>query len=72
MTPAWTVRLTLTDEGQGRLRGRFADVDVLSIYQRQDDQVVLCWREEDRDRPERFVDEQCADVVILRRVRPGH
>jgi hypothetical protein len=71
MTPAWTVPLTLTDEGHGRFRGRFADVDVLGIYSRQDERIVLCWRCADRGRPTRFVDEGCADVVILRRVRPG-
>jgi hypothetical protein len=71
MTPAWTERLTLIDEGHGRFRGRFADVDVLRIYERQDGRIVLCWRCADRGRPKRFSDEGCADVVILRRVRAG-
>jgi hypothetical protein len=46
-------------------------VDVLGIYQRTEDRIVLCWRGADRGRPAKFVDEDCADVVILRRVRPG-
>jgi hypothetical protein len=71
MTPAWTERLTLIDEGHGRFRGRFADVDVLGIYSRQDERIVLCWRGADRGRPTRFRDEDCADVLILRRVRAG-
>jgi hypothetical protein len=53
MTPPWTVRLTLTDEGRGCFRGRFADVDVLGIFQRQDNRVVLCWRGVDKGRPTR-------------------
>jgi hypothetical protein len=65
------VRLTLIDEGQGRFRGRYADVDVLGIYQRGDDRVVLCWQGAARGRPTKFRDEECADVVVLRRVRAG-
>jgi hypothetical protein len=71
MTPAWTTRLVLTDEGRGRCRVRLGDVEMLGNYQRQDERIVLCWRGADRGRPTRFVDEDCADVVILRRVRPG-
>jgi hypothetical protein len=68
MTPAWKARLTLTDEGRGRCRVRLGDVEMLGIYQRQAERIVLCWRGADRGRPTRFVDEDCADVVILRRV----
>jgi hypothetical protein len=44
MTPAWTARLTLTDEGRGRCRVRLGDVEMLGIYQRTEDRLVLCWR----------------------------
>ena len=71
MTPAWTVPLSLIDEEHGRLRGRFADVDVLGIYSRQDERIVLCWRCAERGRPTKFNDEDCANVVILRRARVG-
>jgi hypothetical protein len=71
MMPAWTVRLVLTDEGRGRCRVRLGDVDMLGIYERTEDRLVLCWRGADSVRPKRFVDEECADVVILRRVRPA-
>jgi hypothetical protein len=71
MTPAWTARLTLTDEGHGRCRVRLRDVELLGIYQRTEDRLVLCWRGADGGRPTRFVDEGCADVVILRRARAG-
>ena len=32
MTPAWTARLTLTDEGQGRCRVRLGGVEMMGIY----------------------------------------
>jgi hypothetical protein len=69
MTLPWTVRFTLNDEGRGRCRGRFGDTDFLGIYQRQDERIVLCLRGVDRSCPTRFVAEDWADVVILRRVR---
>jgi hypothetical protein len=71
MTPRALKPFRMVDEGHGRFRARLGDVDVLGIYSRQDDRIVLCWRGADRDRPTRIVDEECADVVILRRVRPG-
>jgi hypothetical protein len=71
MTPSVSMSFRMVDEGHGRFRGRFADVDILGIYSRQDERIVLCWRGADRDRPTRFRDEDCADVLILRRVRPG-
>jgi hypothetical protein len=71
MTPPVSMPFRMVDEGQGRFRARLGDVDVLGIYSRQDDRIVLCWRRADRDRPTQFVDEECADVLILRRVRPG-
>ena len=42
MTPAWTARLTLTDEGRGRCRLRLGDAEMLGIYQRTEDRLVLC------------------------------
>jgi hypothetical protein len=71
MTPAASMPFRMVEEGHGRFRVRLGDVDVLGIFQRQDERIVLCWRGADRDRPTRIVDEECADVVILRRVRPG-
>jgi hypothetical protein len=71
MTPPAPLPFRTVDEGQGRFRAKLGDREVLGIYSRQDDRVVLCWRGTDRGRPTRFVDEECADVVILRRVRPG-
>jgi hypothetical protein len=68
MMPPAPMPFRMVDEGHGRFRARLGDVDVLGIYQRQDDRIVLYWRGADRGRPTRFVDEGCADVVIL---RPG-
>jgi hypothetical protein len=71
MTPPAPLPLRMVDEGQGRFRATLGRVELHGIYQRQDDRIVLCWRGVDRDRPTRFVDEGCADVLILRRVRSG-
>jgi hypothetical protein len=71
MTPAVSMPFRMVDEGHGRFRARLGPVDVLGIYQRTEDRIVLCWRGADRGRPTRLVDEDCADVVILRRVRAG-
>jgi hypothetical protein len=71
MTPAASMPCRMVDEGRGRFRATLGDVEMLGIYQRTEDRIVLCWRGVDRDRPTRIVDVDCADVVILRRVRPG-
>jgi hypothetical protein len=71
MTPRAPLPFRMVDEGQGRFRATLGGVELLGIFQRQDERIVLCWRGADRDRPTRIVDEECADVVILRRVRPG-
>jgi hypothetical protein len=71
MTPAASMPFRMVDEGHGRFRATLGGVELHGIYSRQNDRIVLCWRGVDRDRPTRLVDEECADVVILRRVRPG-
>jgi hypothetical protein len=71
MTPPAPLPFRMVNEGHGRFRAKLGDREVLGIYSRQDDRVVLCWRGVDRDRPTQIVDEECADVVVLRRVRAG-
>jgi hypothetical protein len=71
MTPPASMPFRMVDEGQGRFRAKLGEVELLGSYQRQDERIVLCWRGVDRGRPARFSDEDRADTVILRRVRPG-
>jgi hypothetical protein len=71
MTPAWTARLVLTDEGEGRCRVRLGGVEMLGIYRRWDDRLWLCLRAAERGYPTRFVDDDRQDVLMLRRVRAG-
>ena len=71
MTPPVSMSFRMVDEGRGRVRARLGDVEMLGIYQRTEDRIVLCWRCADRGRPTKFSDEGCADVVILRRARVG-
>jgi hypothetical protein len=71
MTPPAPLPFLMVDEGQGRFRATLGGVQLHGIYWRGDNRIVLCWRGVDRDRPTRIVDEECADVLILRRVRPA-
>ena len=71
MTPAWTARLVLTDEGEGRCRVRLGETQFVGIYRRWDDRLWICWRAADRGYPPRFGDDGRQDVLMLRWVRPG-
>ena len=70
MTPAWTVPFRMVDEGNGQFRARLGAMDVLGIYQRHGDRIVLCFRGAERGYPAKIVDEDRHDVLILHRVRP--
>jgi hypothetical protein len=71
MMSAARLPFRMIDEGRGRFRAKLGDREVLGIYSRQGERIVLCWRGADRGRPTQFRDEDCADVLILRRVRAG-
>jgi hypothetical protein len=51
MTPAWTTRLRIEDEGQGRFRGTIGDQPIVGIWRYERGVLTLCSREGERGYP---------------------
>jgi hypothetical protein len=66
MTPAWTTRLRIEDEGQGRFRGITGEQPIDGIWRYEHGVLTLCIATEKKGYPSRFSDEDGQDLVELR------
>ncbi len=65
-------KVAVTDEGQGRLRLRWAFRDHLGIYHQEGDRLLIAFRDDSRGRPASFWPAgEGHHLLILRRVRPA-
>jgi hypothetical protein len=61
----------LTDEGNGRLRGKWNLSGIHGIYQQDGEELVLCLGEITRSRPKSFRADDGQHLLILRRIKPS-
>jgi hypothetical protein len=62
--PAWTVRLSIHDEGRGRFRGTLGDdLPIVGIWKYERGRLLLSFRAAKRGYPKRFSDEDRQDLI---------